>query len=110
MGIYLNPPELGGHPYKDAWLATKIRDKEVIPVDVGTFKSHVPGADDKYGIVFINNGMFDAIGVAFDAREAEAFADIRDGRDAAYFLVPEDKIKEYDPNAYKILQMTKEPA
>jgi hypothetical protein len=110
MGIYLNPAELGGHPYKDAWLAGKIRDKEVVPVDVGTFKSHVPGADGKYGIAFIDNGMFDAIGVAFDAREAEAFTDIRDGRDVSYFLIPEDKIKEYDANAYKVLKMATDDA
>ena len=107
MGIYLNPPENGGLPHKDRWLADKIRKGEVTPCDVATFRNHTPGSDGKYGIVYVDNGAFDAIGIAFDRGEAQAFTDPRDNRDLCYFLFPEDKIKEYDPKAYSCLQMAK---
>jgi hypothetical protein len=107
MGIYLNPPENGANPHKDRWLALKVAAGEAVPCDVATFRNHVPGQDGKYGIVFVDNGAFDAIGVAFDRGEALAFTDPRDTRELGYFLVPEDKIKEWDANAYSSLQMTK---
>ena len=104
MGIYLNPSENGPNPHKDMWLLNKVKAGEVQPVNVDTFKAHKPGDGGKYGLVFVANGPFDAIGVAFDAREVRDFSDMRDNRPKAYFIVHEDKIKEWDSIAYKTLK------
>ncbi len=103
MGIYINPPDLTSRtPFKEEFILQAVRDGKAERVSVGQFVAHEPGKDGVYGVAWVHNGAFDALGVAFDANEARAFSDAG-GRPVMYFLVHEDTIRDWHEHAYREL-------
>jgi len=89
MGLYVNPTKTT----KEEWLMangcpvtsddiTGVRFADVIR------KGRIP-------LVWMDNGPFSAVGVAFNQREAEAFAQ-HDGRSKLFFTVPRDSLSNED--------------
>lgn len=87
MGFYI---ETDGHNNKANWILKNCKDSYVAPItlDINVPKGFVP-------VVVMDNGAFEAAGVAFDQKELNDFIDPRDGRPKQLLMVKrEDVIRE----------------
>jgi len=83
MGIYLNP---ANGQTKEYWLVNNCADYEdwtIAPTEHLT--------DEGIVVCLVDNGLFTAAGVAFDAEELKAFTG-PDRRTKLWFRVPVDKL------------------
>lgn len=80
MGCYVNPPTQS----KEAWLKQN------------GVKTDGPCAitESELPVVLVDNGMFTAAGVAFDAHELRAFTYPDDLRFKEWYKVPREKLRE----------------
>ena len=99
MGLYLNPSNQTGTHDK---LDIISRTKGVAQITLGHFAAHIPGAENKWGVCIIDNGYFNAAGVAFNISEREAFVSTQ-GRPKQFFLASFDAIKELSPDIAEII-------
>lgn len=85
MGYYIDPADGSS---KESWLlanATPITAEEA---------RHFNFNEDKLPVCLVNNGLFTAAGIAYDARERDAFIE-PDGRPKQWFSVKRDLLKEW---------------
>src|SRR5438876_105539 len=84
MGYYINPK----NGTKEAWLVEHGK-----PISYPEAKHmDLNGNREVTLVVYVWNGAFSAVGIAFDEREREAFLNPKDNRVKAYFSVPVDKL------------------
>jgi hypothetical protein len=88
MGIYINPPGVDTKSGKISYIALHAEK-----TDQDGFRSWPPGKNGKFGVCVVDNGPFNAAGVAMDKREAEAFTMQRDARQKLFFLMPLEAMK-----------------
>jgi hypothetical protein len=87
MGFYINPPDMT----KRYWLDKngRVESPSVIKnADWETFTK------DELPVCLVDNGMFDAAGIAYSQREMEAFM-LPDNRTKVWFMVSREKLKPY---------------
>lgn len=85
MGVYINPKDAT----KEEWLTA---NAEMICWD------RVPEwNNENLPVCLVDNGAFTAAGVAFDARELEAFTQESDYRPKCWFVVKRSKLEEVEP-------------
>ena len=78
MGCYVNPPGM----QKEPWL-----------LQHGVLTNKPEITEDTLPVCLVNNGPFNAAGVAFSQEELNVFA-TEDGREKLWFQVPIDKLFE----------------
>jgi hypothetical protein len=86
MGYYINPLDMS----KEEWLqknATRIGAKAPI--------SHNNPDTGEVALVWVDNGGFTAVAIAFDDYELAAFNQPSDWRPKQWFWVSRDKIEEF---------------
>lgn len=102
MGIYINPNVESLHGKLDVIknVSTSVTKEEFI--------NHVPGDDNLWGVCVVDNGPFNAAGVAFSVSEAAAFVSSpNDRRQKDLFLIHETELQRIDQSAYlALLRMT----
>ena len=100
MGLYINPTTQTGTHDKLQII------KQTPGVQETTFtpwSEHAPGADGKWGICVVDNGYFNAAGVAFVPRERETFVQDRSGRPRWFFFASLAAIKQLDSSVAEVL-------
>lgn len=85
MGYYI---EATGGKNKAAWLVQHAK---------GTIVSKATPTPDSIPVVVMDNGPFEAAGVAFDADELDAFTSPSDWRPKTIVMVPRDEVLKYCP-------------
>lgn len=88
MGIYVNPPDATTKEAKVKYIAERSEK-----IALNGFRAWPPGADGKFGVCIVDNGPFNAAGVAWDSREADAFTLPNDHRPRQFFLMPLEAMK-----------------
>ena len=89
MGAYVNPKQM-----------THEQDKIAFLIKHGKRMSRKEASEfDNFDTPFLpcvclDNGMFYAVGIAYDAREVREFTDPNDTRPKTYFLVPKTVLYE----------------
>ena len=84
MGYYLNPPNVS----KEQWLT-----KNAVELDGPPSES--PDSDGYYAVCLVDNGLFTAAALAFDARELAVFTEPTDFRPKRWFLVDSEQAMEF---------------
>lgn len=82
MGFYLGPKEDNRE-----WLAKHGRE-----IDYESAKEHDFSSNDEFLVVFLDNGFFTAIGVAYSAAEFARFTHLEDERPKQFYLVSQDDL------------------
>lgn len=84
MGKYINPPDTT----KEAWLAANGKAVTVAQARAASSSGGKP-------VCLVHNGAFTAAGIAYDAREFEAFCGPHDTRPKQWYLVPTNLLEPY---------------
>lgn len=86
MGFYI---EATGGKDKAAWLVKNAK---------GTIVPKATPTPDSIPVVVMDNGPFEAAGVAFNQRELDAFTSPSDYRPKTIVMVPRDEVLKYCPH------------
>lgn len=93
MGLYIQT----GEEHKQQYFVEKFKSARVTRSEFLAFR---PGDGDRWGVCVVSNGFFDAAGIAFSRREAQAFIDsTTDPRPRTYYILTRDQIASVDPVA-----------
>jgi len=85
MGYYINPPSQS----KEDFLKEKGTPSTTAQIIAHDYSG------DSLPVCLINNGMFTAAGIAYDARERDAFITGMGGRRHSWFTVPKADLIPY---------------
>jgi len=86
MGFYINPP----NETKESFLK-----REGLPIEYPFTWDDI--LDDYLPVILINNGVFNAAGIAYCEDKLNVFCDPRDPRPKKYFVVKIDKLYDVSP-------------
>lgn len=92
MGYYI---ETEAHKNKAKWLIENAKAQLCNRSAVGT--------SDMVPVVVMDNGAFEAAGIAFDAEELAVFTDANDRRPRMYLLVPREEVIRLCPHVEPLL-------
>lgn len=87
MGLYVNPT----NTTKEKWLLANARRVTAEDITGAGFAGVI--REGRIPIVWMDNGPFSAVGVAFDQSEAEYFAR-HDGRPKLFYTVPRSSLAD----------------
>jgi hypothetical protein len=96
MGIYINPPNVASKAAKVAYIAERSK-----PITASEFRAWEPGKEGKFAVCVVDNGPFNAAGVAYDKREAEAFTTPEEWRPQQFFLMPLEAMRGCLPDRHE---------
>lgn len=101
MGLYVNPT----NTTKEEWRLANARRATAEDITGAGFAGVIN--EGRIPLVWMDNGPFSAVGVAFNQREAEDFAR-HDGRAKLFFTVPRDSLADANSGVgEKLLQAYK---
>ena len=93
MGYYI---ETNGVKNKTEWIIANAKGIEQ--------NGPMPGNKDMIPVVVVDNGPFEAAGIAFDQDELYAFTRVSDTRPKRFLLVPREEIIRLQPHVEKLLR------
>ena len=93
MGYYI---ETNGRKGKAKWLVDNA--KAIV------IREPVDGTADMIPVCVVDNGAFEAAGIAFDARELAVFADPNDERERKWLSVPRTEVLKLCPHVEPALK------
>jgi len=94
MGFYI---ETNSHKNKAEWLIANAKAVE--------YNYPMPGNEKYIPVIVINNGVFEAAGIAFNPLELDAFTlSMNDTRPRRYLLIPRSEIIRLKPSVEEHLK------
>ena len=87
MGAYVNPKGMTSEADKISFL---LEHGRTVTREVAAEFTNFSG--DELPVVCLDNGMFYAVGIAYDEREVREFTAESDTRPKVYFMVPKDAL------------------